>query len=497
MTALAIPAGWRALTLRRAMGSYASALLRENDNALLREKDGAALAVFRIAFGVLVSVSAMRFFVYGWIDEFLLKPKFVFSYYGASFITRPPREILFAMFATLFVAGAMVALGLFYRIAIVTLFVLFSWIELLDVTNYLNHYYLVSLLALLASFMPLGEVYGLDGLRSAKSGRARRTTFPAWMTYLLRFQIAIVYFNAGLAKANADWLLHAQPLNLWLSARTGVPLLGPFLGSRAAAYTFSWAGFLFDATIWAFLLVPRTRGLAYLIVVAFHLTTSLLFPIGMFPFIMMVSALVFFSPSWPRALVAKLGGAFGVPGPSESSPASVSNAETAAAPAPRGKRFALGAAAAAVFCVIQVALPLRHRFYGGNVLWHEQGMRFSWKVMVREKNASVTYRVRDFETGREWEVHPRRYLDRRQEREFGGQPDLVVRLAHVIHDDETKRIGHEVEVRVDDLVSLNGRAAHPLIDPTVDLSRASFGLAPHAYILPAPEEPPPHLRPLL
>ncbi len=462
-------------------------LIARAKSTLRAPLDGSALTAFRVAFGLLVAVSAARFFFYGWIEDFLLKPRFVFTYFGFSFVTRPSSPVLTAMFAALFFLGLFVALGLFYRVAIVLLFLVFTTIELIDVTNYLNHYYLVSLLALLLSFMPLGQMNALDVLIARKFRKTKgqpRTTFPAWMTYLLRAQVAIVYFYAGLAKATTDWLVHAQPLNLWLSARTATPLIGPFLDQRWAAYVFSWAGFLFDSTIALFLLFGRTRPFAYVAVVVFHVMTSVLFPIGMFPYIMMVAALVFFSPSWPRYWIAKLTSA-------------KSHATVASSPNARPLIVAecIGATLAIAYLAFQILFPLRHRLYGGNVLWHEQGMRFSWKVMVREKNASVTYLVRDPRTQREWEVQPRRYLDRRQEKEFGGQPDLVLQLAHVIAKDERERLGSDVEVRADVLVSLNGRSMHPLVDRTVDLAKVEDGFQRFSFVLPEPTEPPPHLRP--
>src|SRR5690606_12439915 len=111
-----------------------------------------------------------------------------------------------------------------------------------------------------------------------------------------------------------------------------------------------------------------------------------------------------------------------------------------------------------LYCTWQVLMPLRFLAYGGDVRWHEQGMRFSWRVMVREKNGSVTFHVRDPRTEREFTVAPRAYLTRLQEREMSGQPDLILQLAHRISDDFSKRLGGPVEVRAEALVSLNGRA---------------------------------------
>jgi hypothetical protein len=121
-------------------------------------------------------------------------------------------------------------------------------------------------------------------------------------------------------------------------------------------------------------------------------------------------------------------------------------------------------------------------------------MRFSWRVMAREKNGSITYVVDSPKAGRTWFVSPRKYLTERQERELSSQPDLVLQLAHHVRD-ELRAMGHDdVQVRVEAIVSLNGRAGAPMIDPKVDLASVDDGLAKASFILPAPEGPPIHLR---
>jgi hypothetical protein len=93
-------------------------------------------------------------------------------------------------------------------------------------------------------------------------------------------------------------------------------------------------------------------------------------------------------------------------------------------------------------------------------------------------------------------VSPARYLTDIQEREMSGQPDLILALAHHVRDDFERRGKGPVEVRVEALVSLNGRRLAPLIDPSVDLATVPDGLAPARFILPAPTEPPPELKPI-
>lgn len=466
--------------------------------ALLAPRDPSALAVFRFLFGMLGTISAIRFLAYGWVDELFVRPKMHFTYFGFEWVRVLPAGAMHALFVALAVVSAAVALGLFYRVAIVLFFLGFAYVQLVCVTNYLNHYYLVALLAGLMAFLPMNAAWSLD---ARLFPRARRGAIPAYAVYLLRFQVAVVYTFAGLAKVNADWLLHGQPLQVWLSARTGLPVVGPLLAIPGAALVMSWAGCLFDLTIALWLSMRRTRAIAYAVVLVFHAVTSALFPIGMFPLIMVTAALVFFPASWPRDLAAraraialrgKVAGTLVLRGDGEGEAP-----ESAPAPPPREPRWLRPALAAfGVFAALQIALPFRTHLYGGNVSWHEQGMRWSWRVMLREKNASVTYHVKSSRTGKVVEVAPRKYLTPRQERDFGTQPDLVLQLAKRIAADHSAREGAPVEVTVDAIVSLNGRRAARLIDPTVDLARVEDGFAPAPWILPMPDEPPPHLTPI-
>ncbi|HEX6276592.1 MAG TPA: HTTM domain-containing protein, partial [Polyangiaceae bacterium] len=383
-----------------------------------------------------------------------------------------------------------VMLGFRFRVASALFTLGFAYLELVDVTNYLNHYYLAALISLLLTLSPAHRAWSLDALVRPESARDTVSTF--WL-YLLRFQVGVVYVFAGMAKAHADWLVHAQPLRIWLAGRTDTPLLGELFVQPWAPLAMSWAGFVFDSTIVVWLSWRRTRPFAYVAVLAFHALTALLFPIGMFPVIMTLAALVFFEPNWPRRVVAAAARALSSLGVRVARPSVARPGVADPALASSGVRR-LGLALAGAFVLFELAMPLRFALYGGNVRWHEQGMRFSWRVMVREKNGSVTFVVRDKGSGRIWQVSPARYLTEAQEREMSGQPDLILELAHHVRDDFARRVGGPVEVRVDALVSLNGRRLAPIIDPNVDLATVSDGLARARWILPAPSDPPPRLK---
>ena len=203
---------------------------------------------------------------------------------------------------------------------------------------------------------------------------------------------------------------------------------------------------------------------------------ALLFPsIGMFPWIMMGLALIFLPPDWPVRLagwVRRPLGQWPVPSP--------------VSPYPQRTRpfsWKVGAA----FLVAQVAIPLRHLAYPGNVRWTEEGYMFSWRVLVTEKTGLLRYRVTGLSSGRERLVYPEEYLTPRQVERMAYQPDLILATAHIIRDGFIAQGHPGVEVRADAYVACNGRAAARLIDPEVNLPLVSPGLGPKDWILSPPE----------
>ena len=159
----------------------------------------------------------------------------------------------------------------------------------------------MSVVAFLLIWVPANVQFSLDARRQPGRWRA---TVPQWAGLLLRTQLGLVYFFAGVAKLNPDWLFEAMPLRLWLPAHTDLPLLGPLFDQLWVAYLFSWFGAFYDLTIPFFLSWRRTRIWAYATVVAFHVLTAVLFQIGMFPYIMLVSTLLFFPAAFHENVLA-------------------------------------------------------------------------------------------------------------------------------------------------------------------------------------------------
>lgn len=440
------------------------------------------LVIFRMAFGGLMFVSTIRFMRNGWIDAFYIQPDFHFSYYGFGWVKPLPGVGLYVIYGAIAVLSLGIAVGLAYRLSIITYFLLFTYTELLDKTYYLNHYYFISVLSFLLIFLPLHRQFSLDAwLRPSL-----KTNFvPRWMVWAIRLQVGLVYVFAGIAKLNTDWLFNALPLKIWLTARTDTPLVGWLFDYAETAYIMSWAGAAYDLTIVLLLLHRRTRPLAYIAVIGFHLMTGFLFPIGMFPYIMIACTLIFFSAEdWQRLGRSSVGETvqrvFSVlrfevnnlrPIYEEAHIArSIVNLKPETV-----NRFSNNALIALLitFFALQLLLPLRHWLYPGNVLWTEEGYRFAWHVMLVEKTGHVTFAVSNPTTGHSWSVFPGDYLTYQQEKQMAFQPDMILAFAHYLEQQLASQGQHNIEIRAEAYVSLNGRPSRLLINPTIDLTTQS------------------------
>jgi len=443
--------------------------------------DAASLAALRVLLGGLLVVGLTRFQWQGWVDVLYGEPTFFFRYPGLRFVPTGDVHVVRGAYGVVTGLAFLVMVGLWTRVSLFGLVVIFTWLQLHDVTNYLNHYYLLILLLTWLLVSPAHRIFTMDGVR----GRVKAVEqIPALWVWLLRLQVGLVYVYAAIAKVTSDWLVHGQPLGIWLQARDELWGLNFLMQFDATPWLMSVGGFLYDASIVPLLLWRRSRPLAYVLVLAFHGMTSMLFDIGMFPGIMACATTIFFAPSWPRPMVVWLKRPrFGRP-----QVVHVTGATTATARA--SMPHPALCAVLLVGATFQVLFPLRAALYPGPVNWGEEGMRWSWRVMVRAKSASLTYRVVLPGRGRTLEVSAHDVLTWRQANEIAGQPDLVLQLAHHLRDRFQAEGDPRVEVYADCLVSWNGRRAAPLIDPAVDLARVDDGLAPATYILPAPSEPP-------
>ena len=440
---------------------------------LSQDVEAAPLAAFRIFFGIMMLFSILRFWSFGWINKLYLQPQFHFSFYGFEWV-KPLGVYTYLIFFICALSALLIALGLWYRIAISTFWLSFTYIELMDKTTYLNHYYFISVLSFLLIFLPAQRYFSVDAYRRPQIASK---FIPRYSIDAIKALLFIVYFYAGLAKINSDWLLEAQPLATWLPGKYDLPFIGSLLEERWLHYTFSWGGMLYDLSIPFLLLYKPTRNFAFVLVVIFHVLTRILFPIGMFPYIMIVSALIFFDASFHQRILKFIKNILRLPSPSTHLPRSKVKRNTAFEKAKIGF--------IALLLISQILIPWRHLFYPGELFWHEQGFRFSWRVMLMEKAGYTNFKIHDPQRGESFQVDNQQFLSAFQEKQMSFQPDFILEYAHFLEDHfRSNENRGDLQIYAESYVALNGRSSQVFINPKVDLSQEKRGWANKTWILP-------------
>jgi Vitamin K-dependent gamma-carboxylase len=431
-----------------------------------------------MAFGAILLIGTIRFVAKGWVNEFYVKPKFHFPFYGFEWVHPLPPAGMHFVFACMILTSAFIIAGLFYRLSVAAFLFCFTYVELIDKSYYLNHYYFVSLFTFLLLFAPAHRYFSLD-IRRRPSLRTEKV--PSWTILMFQAQLCLVYFFAGLSKLTPDWMLDAMPLRIWLPANTGIPVLGPLLGQAWIAYVFSWCGALFDLSIGPLLWWKPSRKAAYGVVILFHLVTALLFKIGMFPYIMIAATVIFFSEDWHRRLLRALGDRAPL-----KAAAVLQHAEVPAIPRQRNSP---AIRILCIFFLLQILVPMRFLLYPGHLFWTEEGYRFSWRVMLMEKSGTDFFYVKDPATGRRGEIINSRYLTPFQERQMATQPDMILQYAHFLRDVYRRQGIADPVVTVQSYVTLNGSGSRLFIDSTVDLAQQTENFSHKTWILPFIKQP--------
>jgi len=445
------------------------------DKYIDSKTEAAPLAAFRLLFGVLMLLSLIRFWYYGWIEKLYIDPPFHFHYYGFQWVSVPGQWTYF-LFIVCGISTLGIILGYKYRWSMVLFFSCFTYIELMDKTTYLNHYYFISVLSFLLIFLPAACYFSLDAKKNKEKSNQH---IPRWNIDAIKLLVAIVYIYAGLAKLNPDWLLEAMPLKIWLPSKYDIPFLGDLLQQEWIHYAFSWGGAFYDLTIVFFLMYRPTRIWAFLAVLLFHVLTAVLFPIGMFPYIMIGTTLIFFDAGTHHKFLAFLSKILGIDKSYYDNGRSYHHRNSL-----YGK-ITLGIVS--LFFMIQVLFPLRFLAYPGELLWTEQGYRFSWRVMLMEKAGYANFKIQNAITGKRFYVQNDDFLTSFQEKQMSTQPDMILEYAHYLGNHFTAQGHEDVQVFVDSYAALNGRMSKSYIDPNVDLMKIKSSLKNKNWILPLDE----------
>lgn len=233
-------------------------------------------------------------------------------------------------------------------------------------------------------------------------------------------------------------------------------------------YVLCYGGILYDGLIIPLLLIKKTRKYAFLASIGFHMFNSIVFQIGIFPYLALSFSLFFFETELIRHMFLK------------NKPFYSANEIKI----PKYKPLLIGVCS--IYFLIQIILPLRHHFIEDDVLWTEEGHRLSWRMMLRGKQGTAEYKTVNKVSKAVNYINLSDYVSEKQLNIASTKPDVIWQLAQRIKND-FKTKGKDVAVYVDCKISVNERAYKQLTNPDIDIASVKWEPFKHAeWLLPSP-----------
>jgi len=423
---------------------------------LFKPIDNAQLVVFRVFYGLLVCAECFGAIATGWVKKTFIQPKFTFSFIGFEWLQPLPGNGMYFYFVVMGIAGILITIGYKYRYSALTFAIMWTGVYLMQKTSYNNHYYLLMLLAYIMAFFPANRNISLDVHFKPST---KKDQMPNYIRWLIIVQLFIVYTYASVAKLYGDWL-DFSIIDLLMRSKKDYALIGPLLQEKWVHQIIGIFGILFDLLIVPALLWKPTRKIAFAFSVFFHLFNSIVFRIGIFPYLSLAFCLFFFEPGTVRNIFLKTK-KITIPKVQE---------------LPKYSKLLLGGLA--TYLLVQLLLPLRHHTFKGDVLWTEEGHRLSWRMMLRSRSGLTRFKIVDKATQEASFVDLDQYLTKKQRRKVGCYPDFIWQFAQYLKK-EYREQGKDISIFVTSNVRVNTGKRQPLVDPNVDLANVPWNHFSH------------------
>lgn len=409
------------------------------------------MIAFRLAFGIAMAMWAIFMMVSGTVEEFFIRPEFYFSYPKFTWLQPLPGIGMYLVFMLLIATALMIFFGYYFRVGAILFTILFTYITLVDRAGYLSYYYYVLLLSFMLSISPANRLFSIDLIRNSS---IRVDYVPRWSILAFKMQVAMVFFFAGMAKMNHDWLNEGRPVNLWLKSLSGSEL-GLFPESLSVGYfpvLVSWLLIMFDFIIPHFLFDRRTASGAVVFVIMMQALALFLFPAGFFPVLIAFSCLIFLPESRVNKFLSRI--AYFMYDIFEFKN-DVFNPGGSYLLQYRKKR--LFPLLLALFFGLQILLPVGLFLNWGSGRWADSAFRFSWDIRIHEKRGKVNFLVHEHDSENRYSVPLEKYLTQHQIRVMAEDSSLIHQFAeHFIENHHNEIAKGAYTLTTNSLVSLNG-----------------------------------------
>lgn len=431
-------------------------LLSRYKEQLMAPVSPSTLGLFRISVGIILMLQTMYFISSDFVQEHIFDSVVSFKFQYFEFLEPlPPGGMKFLMLIML-IATVCIIFGRFFKIATAVYGLTFTYFWLLDMSYFNNHYYFMSLLALLLLFS------NADAWGSLK-GKNKKASVPYYQLFALKGQIFITFFVAGINKLNYYWLAENQPMKHILETKASVS--GADWINNAFFYGFfSWTGLLFDLFIGFLLWIPRFRKIGIIAFAAFNLTNFWLFydigEIGFFPFLLLACITIFLDPDKVAARLAWLSSPLKATKKKETLP-SVSPLKWAPL-------------CISVYLAFHLIFPFRHLLYSDHVDWNGLGQRFSWRMKIMYKDVDMKFYLIEEGSSEKRQVNVGSFLNDKQYTNLMYYPDFIPPVARYIREEGMRQELKNPQVVADFTVGFNGNRKKNLVDPKVDLSKVKY-----------------------
>lgn len=357
-----------------------------------------SISLFRLIYASILLVQTCYFLSSNFIQNNIINPLVSFPFINN--IEPTNTLVLICLGYIMLIAN----LGMLYnKIARISTFIFclcFTYFWLLDKGYFNNHYYFISLICLLLAIV------------EKRPSFSKNIYTPRIALFSLQAMVFIVYFIAGINKLNTYWLIELQPMKHILELKAEITN-NPIFKKETIIMLACYAGLLFDLFIGFLLFSKKTRFFGFMLALSFHLSNHYLFSdvgeIGIFPFIMITTLILFINPHTLNQ-VFKL----------DKKDKKIFNTY------PLIKNFIF------TFLIIQLLLPFRHILFYGYVDYNGVGQRFAWRMKIMYKESDINYFIINKMTEEKYSVNIKPMLTNRQYNNLKYFPDLVVPLAKKI-----------------------------------------------------------------
>lgn len=441
---------------------------------LFKPKDASIVATFRIIFGCFMTYQVFNFIKIDFVFQFMTGPEILFPYQELSFLKPLSKSTLKILNLGLLFSAIFITIGFLYRYAMIFFFVVFTYFIFIDTTLYNNHLYLIALIAFVMIFINADKKYSV---KSILSKNKKLNFIPVWNQYLLIFLISLPYFFGGIAKLSPNW--HNTNLSQIILDSSRGSFLNSMFSDHILSLLIIYGGIIYDLLIVFILLNKRTRIIGVILVLIFNLTNNFILfnDIGIFPFFMICSTILFFNTTKLSRFLERLFNKKVNKEELNEIEETIEENEIEKSENPPELKWNLSKKLVSLliilFVIFHLAMPFRYLLYTDNPEWTGIGSRFSWRMKMQSKEITdFNVTMTDKLSGDVMDIDIAPFLTTNQAAHIADDPYNLIYLAKYLKQKALKKYKNvEPTINIDLKVKFNGLPTQAIFPNTLELTQ--------------------------